>query len=55
MTWRVRLATRLLFGMINSIVEWYRPEGPDGRSGAGEREVVDAVARLVFGGLRKAS
>lgn len=60
----VRLATRLVFGMINSIVEWYRPEGPDGRSdasgasgvsGAGEREVVDAVARLVFGGLRKAS
>ncbi len=23
----VRLATRLVFGMINSIVEWYRPEG----------------------------
>ena len=22
----IRLATRLLFGMINSIVEWYRPE-----------------------------
>jgi hypothetical protein len=43
--------------MINSIVEWYRPEGPDGRggAGAGESEVVDAVARLVFGGLRKAS
>jgi hypothetical protein len=54
----VRLATRLVFGMINSIVEWYRPDGPDGRGGsggAGEREVVDAVARLVFEGLRKAS
>jgi AcrR family transcriptional regulator len=51
----VRLATRLVFGMINSIVEWYRPAGPDGRGGAGEREVVDAVARLVFGGLRKVS
>ena len=23
----VRLATRLLFGMINSMVEWYRPPG----------------------------
>ncbi|QIP71501.1 TetR/AcrR family transcriptional regulator [Streptomyces sp. VN1] len=54
----VRLATRLVFGMINSIVEWYRPDAPDGRDGrdgTGEREVVDAVARLVFGGLRKAS
>lgn len=45
----VRLATRLVFGMINSIVEWYRPEA----HGAGEREVADAVVRLVFGGLRK--
>lgn len=24
-----RVAERLLFGMINSIVEWYRPEGPE--------------------------
>jgi AcrR family transcriptional regulator len=24
-----RVVTRLLFGMINSIVEWYRPEGPE--------------------------
>ncbi|MCH0563095.1 MULTISPECIES: TetR/AcrR family transcriptional regulator [unclassified Streptomyces] len=46
----VRLATRLVFGMINSIVEWYRPDG----RGAGEREVGDAVVQLVFGGLRKA-
>src|SRR3954468_14958774 len=23
------VVTRLLFGMINSIVEWYRPEGPE--------------------------
>ncbi|WP_405819131.1 TetR/AcrR family transcriptional regulator [Streptomyces sp. NBC_01390] len=44
----VRLATRLVFGMINSVVEWYRPDG----RGMGEREVADAVARLVFGGLR---
>ena len=44
----VRLATRLVFGMINSIVEWYRPDS----RGMGEREVADAVAQLVFGGLR---
>ena len=46
----VRLATRLVFGMINSVVEWYRPDG----RGAGEREVADAVVRLVFEGLRGA-
>ncbi|WP_031484523.1 TetR/AcrR family transcriptional regulator [Streptomyces bicolor] len=45
----VRLATRLVFGMINSIVEWYRPDG----RGMNEREVADTVVRLVFGGLRK--
>ncbi|MEC4017381.1 TetR/AcrR family transcriptional regulator [Streptomyces sp. H27-D2] len=45
----VRLATRLLFGMINSIVEWYRP----GRSGAETSdEVADAVVRMAFAGLR---
>ncbi|MFF4015495.1 TetR/AcrR family transcriptional regulator [Streptomyces sp. NPDC001843] len=44
----VRLATRLVFGMINSIVEWYRPDG----HGMGAREVSDAVVRLVFSGLR---
>ncbi|MFM9449181.1 TetR/AcrR family transcriptional regulator [Streptomyces acidiscabies] len=47
----VRLATRLAFGMINSIVEWYRPDS----RGAGEREVADAVTRLVFEGLRGVS
>lgn len=46
----VRLATRLVFGMINSIVEWYRPEA----QGASGREVADAVVQLVFSGLRRA-
>ncbi|RII11275.1 HTH-type transcriptional repressor KstR2 [Streptomyces sp. YIM 130001] len=43
-----RLATRLLFGMINSVVEWYRPEvrGADGPA------VADAVVQLAFHGLR---
>jgi AcrR family transcriptional regulator len=27
-----RIAERLLFGMINSIVEWYRPEGAEDRA-----------------------
>ncbi|GGV02526.1 TetR family transcriptional regulator [Streptomyces filipinensis] len=45
----VRLATRLVFGMINSIVEWYRPDP----RGAGEREVADAVVQLVFAGLKQ--
>ena len=45
----VRLATRLLFGMINSLVEWYRPDA----KGALDREqVADAVVRLAFDGLR---
>jgi AcrR family transcriptional regulator len=44
-----RLATRLLFGMINSVVEWYRP----GRTeGTGRAEVADAVVRTAFAGLR---
>ncbi|MEY9966039.1 AcrR family transcriptional regulator [Streptacidiphilus sp. MAP12-16] len=43
-----RLATRLLFGMINSLVEWYRPD-PDEKS---TQHIADAVAALAFGGLR---
>jgi len=47
-----RLATRLLFGMINSIVEWYRP-GRAGRGGsATSDEVAEAVVRTAFAGLR---
>ncbi|MDH6576445.1 TetR/AcrR family transcriptional regulator [Kitasatospora sp. MAP5-34] len=41
-----RLATRLLFGMINSVVEWYRP-GAKAADG-----VAEAVVHLAFGGLR---
>jgi AcrR family transcriptional regulator len=44
----VRLATRLLFGMINSMVEWYRPAG----AGADTEDVVEAVVGLAFHGLR---
>lgn len=45
----IRLATRLLFGMVNSLVEWYRPQ----RDGEAERaQVTDAVVHLAFDGLR---
>ncbi len=46
-----RLATRLLFGMINSISEWYRP----GRGRSSKEHIADAVVHLAFDGLRKPS
>ncbi|MFJ6696601.1 TetR/AcrR family transcriptional regulator [Streptomyces sp. NPDC091272] len=45
----IRLATRLLFGMINSLVEWYRPH-PGGA--AEQDQLADTVVRLAFDGLR---
>jgi AcrR family transcriptional regulator len=42
------LATRLSFGMVNSMVEWYRP----GR--VASAEVVDAAVELAMRGLRTA-
>lgn len=45
----LRLATRLLFGMINSIVEWYRPES---RGAANGEQIADVVVQLAFAGLR---
>jgi AcrR family transcriptional regulator len=50
------VVTRLLFGMINSLVEWYEP--PTGREGTRASRPVtpealaDAVVRLAFDGLR---
>ena len=41
-----RLATRLLFGMLNSITEWYRPEGA-----MRAREIAQAVYRIAFEGM----
>lgn len=41
------LTARLLFGMVNSLADWYRPSDHLERS-----EVVDAVTRLAFEGLR---
>ncbi|MCH0538695.1 TetR family transcriptional regulator [Streptomyces sp. MUM 203J] len=45
----IRLATRLLFGMVNSLVEWYRPEHGDG---AERQQLADAVVHMAFDGLR---
>ncbi|WP_432092346.1 TetR/AcrR family transcriptional regulator [Streptomyces sp. bgisy100] len=45
----LRLATRLLFGMINSIVEWYRPHGSGHADG---EDVAETVVRMAFAGLR---
>lgn len=44
-----KLASRLLFGTVNSIVEWYRAPGSGGHDGPA---VADAVCAIVFDGLR---
>jgi hypothetical protein len=41
-----RTTTRLLFGMINSIVEWYRPGGP-----ITPERLADDVISVAFDGL----
>lgn len=40
------LISRLLFGMVNSLTEWYKPEGPQDA-----HTVARAVATLAFDGL----
>lgn len=45
----IRLATRLLFGMINSLVEWWRPQPA---SGPDADQLADVVVQLAFEGLR---
>ncbi|GER22497.1 TetR family transcriptional regulator [Zafaria cholistanensis] len=42
-----RTTTRLLFGTINSLVDWYRPEGP-----VTARQVEENIIAMVFGGLQ---
>jgi AcrR family transcriptional regulator len=44
------LVSRLLFGMVNSLVEWYRPGGP-----VDADTLADALATLAFEGLNQAS
>ncbi|MEP6561611.1 MAG: TetR/AcrR family transcriptional regulator [Nakamurella sp.] len=42
-----RLVSRLLFGMVNSITEWYRP----GRGSNSQQSIVDATVSLAMEGL----
>lgn len=42
------LVARLLFGTVNSLIEWYRP-----RTGGSAAELGDAVVALTFDGLRR--
>ncbi|MBF8188377.1 TetR family transcriptional regulator [Nonomuraea sp. K274] len=41
------LVTRLLFGTVNSITEWYRPA-----PGGSPDDLADALLKMTFGGLR---
>jgi Tetracyclin repressor-like, C-terminal domain len=38
--------SRLIFGMVNSLVEWLRPDGE-----VSVPEVADAITAIVFDGL----
>ncbi len=44
------VTARLVFGMVNSLIEWYRP-----RRGSSAAEVADAVCKVAFEGLRTSS
>jgi AcrR family transcriptional regulator len=44
------ITARLLFGMVNSLVEWYRPGGRG--AGTGPDALADAVCAVAFDGLR---
>lgn len=43
------VTARLLFGMVNSLVEWYRPS----RNGADRADLADAICKIAFTGLRQ--
>ncbi|WP_284743096.1 TetR/AcrR family transcriptional regulator [Amycolatopsis sp. RTGN1] len=44
------VTARLIFGMVNSLIEWYKP-----RRGSSATEVADAVCKVAFEGLRTGS
>ncbi|GAB3160587.1 TetR/AcrR family transcriptional regulator [Amycolatopsis stemonae] len=44
------VTARLVFGMVNSLIEWYKP-----RRGSSATEVADAVCKVAFEGLRTVS
>lgn len=41
------VTARLLYGMVNSLIEWYRP-----RRGSTGEDLADAVCKIAFDGLR---
>jgi len=41
------VTARLLYGMVNSLIEWYRP-----RRGSAADDLADAVCKIAFEGLR---
>lgn len=43
------LASKLMFGTVNSLIEWYKP-----RTGESVSDIADAVVAVTFDGLRKA-
>ena len=45
---RPAVTSRLLFGLVNSLVEWYAPGGP-----VDEATLTDAVCAVAFDGLRR--
>src|SRR5215469_17121383 len=46
------ITARLLFGLVNSLVEWYRPERRDAGATADAARLADAVCAVAFDGLR---
>lgn len=42
-----RTTTRLLFGMIGSVVDWYKPGGP-----VSSEDVANDIVTIAFGGVR---
>ena len=47
-----RLVSRLLFGMVNSLVDWVRPAPRTGDGATDLQQVEDALVALAFDGLR---
>jgi AcrR family transcriptional regulator len=43
-----RLVTRLLFGMVNSVIEWFRPG-----AATSSKDLADALVALAFHGLKE--
>jgi AcrR family transcriptional regulator len=47
-----KLIARLLFGTVNSLVEWYRPTSPGPSGSVNATSLADAVCAITFDGLR---